>query len=404
MKKKTVLSLIAFLISAGVSAQIKFEKGYFIDNGNRKIECLIKNEDWKSNPSLFFYRMEENGTIFKATKFEIKEFTIYQTCKYITADVEIDRTGYDLQKLSEEKDPTWSSERLFLKVLIEGKASLYYFEEGYLKRYFYNTVESPEIKQLIYRKYLSEKHELAINEWYKQQLLLDVRCGESSIGDLGYTGYNQKDLMKYFRTFNNCNGSEVTIYNKANTGRDFLGIKITPGINLSALTMTPGSPDAQRVNINNDISFRIGTEIEYILPFNKNKWGILFEPSFHYFKAERQYGNNFASADLKSIEFPVGLRNYMFLNNHSRIFLNILVIPNFTIKFNSKLSYIYTDHIHVKPSLCFALGGGYEFKQFSAELRYYTNKEMCEIASLPIRYNRFSLVLGYKIVHIKHNK
>ena len=54
MKSLTVIMLL-FLIVTESFGQIKYEKGYFINNENKKIECLIKNKDWKNNPSEFSY-------------------------------------------------------------------------------------------------------------------------------------------------------------------------------------------------------------------------------------------------------------------------------------------------------------------------------------------------------------
>jgi hypothetical protein len=38
----------------------------------------------------------------------------------------------------------------------------------------------------------------------------------------------------------------------------------------------------------NKISFRIGLEAEFILPFNKNKWAVFAEPTYQYYKTEKQ--------------------------------------------------------------------------------------------------------------------
>ena len=46
-------------------AQISFEKGYFINNANQKTNCLIKNQDWKDNPTEFEYKLDENSESIK---------------------------------------------------------------------------------------------------------------------------------------------------------------------------------------------------------------------------------------------------------------------------------------------------------------------------------------------------
>ena len=45
------MSFVLFLFTINLFAQVKFEKGYFIDSQNKKVECLIKNKDWIGSPS-----------------------------------------------------------------------------------------------------------------------------------------------------------------------------------------------------------------------------------------------------------------------------------------------------------------------------------------------------------------
>ena len=55
--RKQILVLAFITISCLQSySQIIFENGYFIDESNNRIECLIKNIDWKNNPTEFEYK------------------------------------------------------------------------------------------------------------------------------------------------------------------------------------------------------------------------------------------------------------------------------------------------------------------------------------------------------------
>lgn len=47
MKKQ--LLILTVLLSLITNAQIIFEKGYYITNDDQKIDCFIKNNDWKYN-------------------------------------------------------------------------------------------------------------------------------------------------------------------------------------------------------------------------------------------------------------------------------------------------------------------------------------------------------------------
>jgi hypothetical protein len=53
--KKLFLLIILTQISLNCYSQINFEKGYFYNNENKKIECLIKNNDWLNNPTQIKY-------------------------------------------------------------------------------------------------------------------------------------------------------------------------------------------------------------------------------------------------------------------------------------------------------------------------------------------------------------
>jgi len=51
--KNTISQFAIFFISSlslNLFGQTHFEKGYVIDQGNRKADCLLYDKDWKFNP------------------------------------------------------------------------------------------------------------------------------------------------------------------------------------------------------------------------------------------------------------------------------------------------------------------------------------------------------------------
>ncbi|NQX83980.1 MAG: class I tRNA ligase family protein [Mycoplasmataceae bacterium] len=71
--------LLQIVFSLAGNAKIKFEQGYFINNQGVKIECLIKNTDWRNNPSNFLHKLSEKGDInFHPVRFET-EFKNWMT-------------------------------------------------------------------------------------------------------------------------------------------------------------------------------------------------------------------------------------------------------------------------------------------------------------------------------------
>ncbi|WP_273567563.1 hypothetical protein [Maribacter halichondriae] len=128
--KKLYLFVFVLLLSFNCHSQISFEKGYFIDNLDEKTECLIRNVGWKNNPTEFEYKLSENGETSKKIMHYVREVGVYNKAKYGRYNVEIDRSSKILSNLSSDRNPNFEEEQLLLKVLVEGSASLFMYEDG----------------------------------------------------------------------------------------------------------------------------------------------------------------------------------------------------------------------------------------------------------------------------------
>src|SRR6218665_4044562 len=177
MKKQILfIALILFLTLKSYS-QIGFEKGFIVTENNPKTECLIENMDWKNTPVNFRYRLSDTSPIINADIRSVKEFGITGQNKFIRAVVNIDRSTKNLQNMPKGKDPVFRQENLFLQVLMEGNASLYLYDDGTVRRFFYKT-NSSEIKQLVYKTYFlnDDTDQIAKNNYFREQLYLDLKC------------------------------------------------------------------------------------------------------------------------------------------------------------------------------------------------------------------------------------
>jgi len=402
MKK---ISLFIGLICACLSnAQIKFEKGYFIDNSGERSEVLIKNLDWKNNPKEFEYQTENSSDIKKENIKNIQEFGIDNETKYVRRTVMIDRSSEQLNNMSEDRQPSFKEETLFLKSLIEGKANLYYYEERDVEKFFFNT-ENSDLKQLVYKSYYINESQIGRNNEYKKQISENLKCG-IDIKEIENANYKSKDLSKIFMKYNNCSNSNSVNYYEKTEKKDLFNLSIRPGFNSSTLEITDTySSQSQTTKFDRESSFRIGLEFEFILPFNKNKWALFFEPTYQYYKSETESvifpGQLFEakfmrSVDYKSIEIPFGIRHYLFLNDKSKIFVNAAYVVD--LKLTSNIHYdsrdleIYTGHN-------FAFGVGYKYNdKFSAEIRLATKRDVLHsYQNWDSNYQTTSLILGYTL-------
>lgn len=367
MKKQLTLGLF-LLLGFTTFSQIKFEKGYFIGNDGKKIDCLIKNYDWENNPIKVIYKLNENDLPKEVTINEIEGFGIDDVSKYERHTVYIDTSSQNLISLDKNVSPTFEEMQLLLKVLIEGNTNLYEFKSNAIIKKFFYSVGSSVVKQLIFREYLKDDKKIYQNKAYITQLYTYVNCKKKDINTLKKIDYDKKDLKEYFAEQNLCYDPSYLreVNNKDNGNKRKSRFKFTSGININTYKI-------YQTDFDTKISPRIGFEYEMILPFNKNKWGVFMEPNFRFYKAK---GNpnisgfpNPMEVKYNSIELPIGLRYYMFLNEKSKVFINIGFA--FDIALNS-----YEWKRNVENSRNYFFGVGFNFNdKVSLEARGYSNKE-----------------------------
>src|SRR5690606_12558691 len=113
-KMKKLLSILLTVISGFTCySQILYEKGYFINNPDERIECQIRNLDWDKSTTEFEYRFSENEKPVKATMASVKEFGIYTVSKYVRETVSIDRSSENANNLSHSKPPYLKKKHFF---------------------------------------------------------------------------------------------------------------------------------------------------------------------------------------------------------------------------------------------------------------------------------------------------
>ncbi len=165
----------------------------------------IKNADWRDNPNSFVYRFAENERSTSASIENVQEFGIYNFSKYIRARVEIDRSSGDISKMDYFGNAVFHTEQLFLKVLIEGEASLYMYEDGDLRLFFFQAPRQ-DIRQLIYKKYIVDPNTIASNVEFREQLGIHLKCDRERADLSKNLNYYKSELIKYFITYHRCKG------------------------------------------------------------------------------------------------------------------------------------------------------------------------------------------------------
>ncbi|GHC65123.1 hypothetical protein GCM10008083_32980 [Ulvibacter litoralis] len=377
---------------------------------NQKFSCLIKSFDWNNNPTEFSYKLSENDKIKIATIKSVKEFGVDNDSKFIRVKVNIDRSSPIIDKLSNNRNPDYKEEELFLKVLLEGRTNLYQYIDNSLTRFFYNK-EDQSIEQLVYKSYKTVENKISENNHFRQQLLVNLTCDNINIKKIKKLDYHKNDLIRIFKEYSACHKVDL-IYLEPIQKRDFFNLTLRPRFNSSSLTIRNENFNSKDIiEFDNKIGFGFGLEAEVILPFNKNKWSFVVEPTYQNFKSEKTIynvstifgGELTAKIDYISIEIPVGLRHYFLLNDYSKIFINVSYVFDLSSKSKLETKTSATSDFSVtelKTVGNLAFGMGYKFyDKYSLEARYQSNREVLkDVSPWNSDYKTFSIILGYSLL------
>lgn len=399
MKKIIFLISITF-ISLNSYSQINYEKGYFIDNKNNKTECYIKSIGWISNPTKIEYSLTEKGGKHTITINEIKEFRVAKHL-YTRFSVKMDKSGQQMENYSYSRNPEYETKTLLLKQIVKGDANLYQYINHNYVAYFFNKKNETPI-QLIHKKYKKSETEVGENNMFRQQLQNNLQCENISSNSLKNIAYTKARLLKLFTKYNSCNN--LTYINKLETkNKNLFNLYARGGITMNPFKIPSrgitNPPSPNEFDFGTIIGLQIGIEAEYILAFNKNKWALILEPTFTSFSKESSSLNYYSDTVIfksKTLELPLGLRHYFFLNNTSKIFLNVSYILVFDL--NSKFTTIRSGFdFHRNTNIAFGIGYNYNTK-ISIEGRYQDKGNIFPNSTFNTDFSTFSILIGINIL------
>lgn len=415
MKKVTaLLCLIISFINLGLTAQSELIKGYLINNSNEKIDCFFETKKWIEDD--FEYRISENSEPILIKTSDFKEFGVLGKFKYERHFVKIDLTSKNDSKstynLDRDKTPELKEKTLFLEALVTGKANLYRYEKGKIKRFFISN-ENRKIEQLIFKKYLNSSNQISYNNRYKQQLSIQLKCKNITINTLKNIAYRTTDLTKVFIKYNTCANSDFTFFKTKNKGKR-ISLNLRPRFNLTNTQLNRESStiggNSFVIDYGNLITYGLGAELEVF--FYKNDFSFIIEPTFtssisHSSGFSQNLGTlttleGIAKFSYQAIEVPFGVRYYFFSKQKSKAFVNTTF--NFSIDINSNLEVTSNIEDEIKVdglggTSNFSIGAGYKYDKYSLELRYNTDKKVNNklVKLYEPTIKSFSIIFGYEL-------
>ena len=391
---KSIFICLFFLFNIVLPMQAQFSESYIVNTKGEKIECLIKDLNWTHTPQDIQYKLTEKDEMKTVGIDEIKEFQVYGTGHFYK------KFTYWLN--SEEKTS-------FLRVLLEGKASLYELNDITQGLFFlYQSTDIPIQVLLPITNNSSLKEES-----FRKELFDNVFCENTKTGDIRELKYVRNDLITFFEKYNNCISAEFVNYNnkhlKTNFKYSVFGGKsmnfsnaILNIVNSSYTVSLPPSAgggfytyDAN--TISKDVSnisniYTLGLELELMLNFNNLNWSFFTNPSFNLrntsktfpmnFESEWIYVNDIEIKNQNFFELPIGFRYYYYINQFSSVQIgfahnfNFIINKQFFLDIDTNRQDMFEVTTNLKIPNNFSFNVGYTHKnKFNASMIYYPNRE-----------------------------
>ncbi|MBC8753820.1 hypothetical protein H2O64_04010 [Kordia sp. YSTF-M3] len=400
MKNYYCVVLLFLMTTSGIFAQVNFEKGHFITESDQKIECYIKNEDWNNTPSKFEYKETLDGDVKVLRLGNFKTLVIDNAFKFEKHTVQFDDSSRALNELSFDRNPNFKEKTVLLNVLIEGKVTLLSYIDNEIRAYYYKK-GTGKVAPLIYKVFTTEDRKILYNTRYRQQLLTEFPCDAITENTILKTDYSAGDLSSFFLKYNECEGETAIQYKKTKKGT-FHG-RVFGGFYNSSSDTELELPVLTRSGIDMEAAWAptFGVELEYVLPFNKNKWSVFIAPNYSSYEGEGSFFDLMVerrfSVEYSAIQIPIGFRHSMFINDNSKIFLSGAVLIDIPLTTGTGGNVTLPEG-DFRTSAGTAIGIGYSYDKYSIEARYLPNRELLERSTqASVKLNQFSITVGYTI-------
>ncbi|PPK88696.1 hypothetical protein CLV84_1666 [Neolewinella xylanilytica] len=394
MPRNQVLIGLAFL-PAFILAQSEYRSGYLITEGGERRAVEIFDQDWAANPDHFRYRTS-GGEPRRGDLSNVVEFGLEgRELRYLRAEVDIESSPRQLNSLSESPLPQYTHDEVFLEVLVDGAADLFYYQTGQLVQFFYRLGDGP-IKPLINRTYLSDER-MVVQDLYRDVLQRWVNCGATD-RQIAQLAYRRKDMLAYFEGYHRCTGEAFTKYERIKADRRFR-VALRPGVDYHSTSIGVNIPGGgtKTVEYGSTVAPRLGVEAELSFRFLHGEWALVTEAYYQSYRLEwpEEPAAEAVDMEMKYLSVPWGVRRYFELSTATAAYLNLF--GQFQFPFGA---YVQRP-LYRRPIYISLAGGGAAGLRFGdhvlAEVRYLLPQDLVRRQrDLDHRLQTMALVVGYQ--------
>ena len=373
--------------------QNKYLPGVIITHEGEVIQGQVSAKDKGKTPSNIVFKKTGSDAPVNYLPTDIKGFKVGST-EYVAGIVDVIDRDYKTRGLDFEQDYQLRQDTAFLKVIVKGDKSLYFYADMYGYDNFFID-EGGQLKLLIYREYLKKIYRefnydrvIAKNNQYIGQLRLYLNdCADIGMV-LSDVQYSMSSIIDLFREYYKCiSGTPESIPEALIPDR---GVFFGPSITNCVFTPVVSSGFIQIIG-NTDYSkvFSINGGLFYNVYGNTEKWSINNELFYTGYRVQGSYEKYENSEKYKKAESEISMHyikyNFLFRKYLSSGKLKYFLNPGISVgRAFPGTNYLYIEDVYYtsttitegealekikKIEVDYILGIGSKFKNTSIELR-----------------------------------
>ncbi|MFC5047412.1 hypothetical protein ACFSTE_07210 [Aquimarina hainanensis] len=382
--KLLTLCIVTFFFSVTISAQSLYEAGYFIDNDGNKTKCLIKKLPWKNTPTSFEWKKNISSSTKTGDIEDIREFGVGQDFVFKRYILEFDLAGDNLGRATKSKDPNVKIRKIYLRQILQSKASLFQYSKNGVHRFFYTNGKTFYPELLVYKVYYTPDESKKVGEKiihnentkFREQLKKYINCGNQETEMVTYT---LRSLLRYFKEYNQCKGAKIDYIFKRKISQTKIGV--VAGIDFNEFSHPSHNDTSMELLYEITNSARYGLFIETFIPFSKVDLSFFLEGTYTTFSSTATDPiavNTDYTLDYQSLSFALAPRFHIYLSSTFELFFEGGVSANFHLDTTS-------DALEeVKNSTTnYFYGGGLGTGRVKMGYRIYTSKNISRNLSRP---------------------
>jgi len=207
---KLVILFLTFLYYHHASAQSNYLPGYIIKSEGETVRGFIDFQEWRINPKKIRFKTNESEKSTVMTAETMKGFGIDNKESYVLRAVDVNIAPIKLTALTTSREPIFEKKTVFLRVLVDGKANLYFLYDAVGKEHYFIEKNDLPAEELIYTEYfkmVKGKRIAAPFDQYKGQLNKTLSNCDKLFPLLKDAEYKRIDLMSIFETYNTCDSA-----------------------------------------------------------------------------------------------------------------------------------------------------------------------------------------------------